>query len=142
MRRLRGACQRPLALLTLIAGATLGACGGPADGDYRAAFAGQCEAQLRAKPALPAGLDVRGACACGVDAAFANRTGVAAYAASQEGQQAFAQALAQCLQQRAAAVVRPPAPAAPPAREPAGPPPPDAPEAVDEDAEGEVEPAE
>lgn len=141
---MRDIARQPVALLIFIV-ATVGACGGPGDAQHRAAFAGQCEAQLRARPEVPAGLDVPGACACGVEAAFANRAGVAAYAATPEGQQAFAQALAQCLRQRVPAPVRPAvksAPAAPPVATQANLGEPDPPDAAEDDAEGEAEPPE
>jgi len=122
----------PIAFAALVA---LAGCGGAKseDAEYRTAFIGQCEQQMRANPQFPAGVDVRQACSCGVETAFAHKSGVTTYAQSPEGQQAFARALATCVQQRLGAGQTPaaqPAPARPP---PAAPVP--APDLVEEEAE-------
>lgn len=75
--------------------------------EYRAAFIGQCEQQVAANPNAPAGLDVAGACGCAYDAAFTGTPDVVAATQAPEGQQRFAQALAQCLQDRAGNIAPP-----------------------------------
>jgi len=132
----------PVALLVCTA---LAGCGGTTSEDaaFKAAFVDQCDQQVRSKPGVPAGLDVRGACACAADRAFANKTGINAFAQTPEGQLAVAQQLAQCLQERAGSMAPPaaaqPIPVAPPV---AAPPAADGPEPAEVEAEDEGEPVE
>lgn len=130
--------------VALLACAGLAGCGSAASEDaaFKTAFVGQCEREVRSKPGVPAGLDVRGSCACAADSAFANKAGLVAYAQTPEGQLAVAQQLARCLQERAGTMAPPaaqPAPAAPP---PAASPAMDEPEPADPEADGEGEPTE
>jgi hypothetical protein len=81
----------------------------------RTAVVDQCVQQARANPNIPAQLDLAGACGCAADATL-SRPDALTYAQTTEGQQAFAQALAQCLQQRMSGMT-PPA-GATPAEEP------------------------
>jgi hypothetical protein len=65
----------------------------------RTAVVDQCVQRARANPNIPAQLDLAGACGCATDATL-SRPDALAYAQTPEGQQAFTQALAQCIQQR------------------------------------------
>lgn len=130
--------------VALLATAALAGCGGAASDDaaFKTAFVGQCEQEVRSKPGVPAGLDVRGACACAADRAFANKTGITTYAQTPDGQLAFAQALQRCLQERAGALATPaatPVPAAPPVT---APPADDEPEPAEAEADADDEPVE
>ncbi len=136
--------MKVIGAIALVALAALAGCGNAASEDaaFKTAFVGQCEQEVRAKPGIPAGLDVRGACGCAADSAFANKTGISAYAQTSEGQLAVAQQLARCLQERAGRMAPPtaqPAPVAPPV---AAPPVADGPDPVENEEEYDDEPVE